>query len=79
MEQDIQYVQVSSGTEYSDTLLDSDIIHLSIVGTSIIVLSSAEAANNLFEKRSAVYSDRQALLPCLCMTLTVNQTSGAYG
>jgi hypothetical protein len=79
MEQDIQYVQVSSGAEYSDTPLDSDIIHLNVAGTSIIVLSSAEAVNDLFERRSAVYSDRQVLLPSLCMTLTVDQTSGAYG
>jgi hypothetical protein len=39
---------------------DSDIIHLNIAGTSIIVLSSTEAAMNLLEKRSAIYSDRQA-------------------
>ncbi len=39
---------------------DSDIIHLNVAGTSIIVLSSSEAAVNLLEKRSAIYSDRQA-------------------
>ncbi|KAJ6622291.1 cytochrome P450 [Mycena sp. CBHHK59/15] len=37
---------------------NSDIIHLNVVGTSIIVLSSAEAANDLLEKRSSLYSDR---------------------
>ncbi|KAJ7671061.1 cytochrome P450 [Mycena rosella] len=37
---------------------DSDIIHLNVAGTSIIVLSSAEAANDLLEKRSSIYSDR---------------------
>ena len=79
MEQDIQYVQVSSGTEYSDTPLDSDIIHLNVAGTSIIVLSSAEAANDVLQKRSAVYSDRRVLLPCFRLKLTVDQTSGAHG
>ncbi|CAK5284897.1 unnamed protein product, partial [Mycena citricolor] len=37
---------------------DSDIIHLSALGTSFVVLSSAEAVKELFEKRSAVYSSR---------------------
>jgi hypothetical protein len=37
---------------------DSDIIHLSIAGTSIIVLSSLAAAEDLLERRSAIYSDR---------------------
>ncbi|KAJ6471903.1 cytochrome P450 [Mycena sanguinolenta] len=36
----------------------SDIIHLNVAGTSIIVLSSAEATNDLLEKRSDRYSDR---------------------
>ncbi|KAF7371180.1 Cytochrome P450 [Mycena sanguinolenta] len=36
----------------------SDIIHLNAAGTSIIVLSSVEAANDLLEKRSNKYSDR---------------------
>ncbi|KAJ7256294.1 cytochrome P450 [Mycena rebaudengoi] len=40
---------------------DSDIIHLTAVGTSIIVLSSAEAINDLLEKRSSIYSDRSPL------------------
>ncbi|CAK5284685.1 unnamed protein product [Mycena citricolor] len=37
---------------------DSDIIHVSALGTSIVVLSSPEAVKELFEKRSAVYSSR---------------------
>ncbi|KAJ7857906.1 cytochrome P450 [Mycena leptocephala] len=40
---------------------NSDIIHLNVAGTSIIVISSAEAANDLLEKRSALYSDRPRL------------------
>ncbi|KAJ7823206.1 cytochrome P450 [Mycena olivaceomarginata] len=37
---------------------DSDIIHLDLAGTSVIVLSSFEATDALFEKRSSLYSDR---------------------
>ncbi|KAF8210955.1 cytochrome P450 [Mycena galopus ATCC 62051] len=40
---------------------NSDIIHLNVAGTSIIVISSAEAANDLLEKRSALYSDRPSM------------------
>ncbi|KAF7365872.1 Cytochrome P450 [Mycena venus] len=38
--------------------LNSDIIHLDAVGTSIIVLSSMEAIRDLFEQRSSLYSGR---------------------
>ncbi|KAJ7301348.1 cytochrome P450 [Mycena albidolilacea] len=40
---------------------DSDIIHLNLAGTSVIVLSSLEATDALLEKRSSLYSDRDAL------------------
>ncbi|KAJ7080682.1 cytochrome P450 [Mycena epipterygia] len=36
----------------------SDIIHLNLAGTSLIVLSSLEATDALLEKRSSKYSDR---------------------
>ncbi|KAJ7272927.1 cytochrome P450 [Mycena rebaudengoi] len=36
----------------------SDIIHLRVLGTSIIVISSAETAQELLSERSAIYSDR---------------------
>jgi hypothetical protein len=39
----------------------SDIIHLDLAGTPVIVLSSLEATNALFEKRSSINSDRQVL------------------
>ncbi|KAJ7690142.1 cytochrome P450 [Mycena rosella] len=39
---------------------DSDIIYLNAIGTSIVVLSSVEAAEDLLDKRSAIYSDRPA-------------------
>ncbi|KAF7326265.1 Cytochrome P450 [Mycena kentingensis (nom. inval.)] len=37
---------------------NSDILYLDVAGTSIIVLSSAEATADLLEKRSSVYSNR---------------------
>lgn len=38
--------------------LNSDIIYLRILGKDIIVLNSVQAASDLLEKRSALYSDR---------------------
>ncbi|KAJ7090364.1 cytochrome P450 [Mycena belliarum] len=40
---------------------NSDVLHLNVAGTSIIILSSAEAANELLEKRAGLYSDRARL------------------
>lgn len=38
--------------------LDSDIIHLNVAGTSIIVLDTSEAVTELLERRSSIYSGR---------------------
>ncbi|CUA69923.1 O-methylsterigmatocystin oxidoreductase [Rhizoctonia solani] len=38
--------------------LNSDIVYLNLFGHEIIVLNSSEAASDLLEKRSALYSDR---------------------
>ncbi|KAJ7765339.1 cytochrome P450 [Mycena metata] len=40
----------------------SDIIHLDVLGTSIVVLNSYNAAIDLLDKRSAIYSDRPRLV-----------------
>ncbi|KAJ7483509.1 cytochrome P450 [Mycena latifolia] len=40
---------------------NSDIIHVDVAGTSIVVLSSMEAVRELFDKRSSLYSDRPRL------------------
>lgn len=40
------------------SLVDSDIIHLNVAGTSIVVLDTLEVANELLDQRSAIYSDR---------------------
>ncbi|KAF9255647.1 cytochrome P450 [Marasmius fiardii PR-910] len=37
---------------------NSDIIYLNMFGTSVVVLNSIEAAQELFDKRSSIYSDR---------------------
>ena len=39
-------------------VLDSDLISLNIVGTPVVVINSAEAAIELLDKRSSIYSDR---------------------
>lgn len=59
------------GKEHSDIILrvrkrsrnaeldaDSDIIHLDVVGTSVVVLNSLEAISDLLDKRSSIYSSR---------------------
>ena len=39
-------------------VIGSDLIHFDVLGSHIVVVNSAKAANELFEKRSAIYSDR---------------------
>ncbi|KAF8259227.1 hypothetical protein EI94DRAFT_1535553, partial [Lactarius quietus] len=36
----------------------SDIIHVDVMGSHIIILNSMKSANELLEKRSSIYSDR---------------------
>ncbi|KAJ6574328.1 cytochrome P450 [Mycena capillaripes] len=43
---------------------NTDILHLNLAGTSVVILSSTETTEALFEKRSSIYSDR-ARLPML--------------
>ncbi|GJE86824.1 cytochrome P450 [Phanerochaete sordida] len=40
-----------------------DVLHLNIFGKSVVVLNSHEAANDLLDKRSAIYSDRPDFPP----------------
>ncbi|KAG8689240.1 hypothetical protein FRC08_011036, partial [Ceratobasidium sp. 394] len=42
--------------------LNSDIVSFTILGQTTVVLNSAAAANDLLEKRSAVYSDRPEMM-----------------
>ncbi|KAJ7454128.1 cytochrome P450 [Mycena latifolia] len=41
---------------------NSDILYLNMLGTSLIVLNSVQAAEDLLDKRSAIYSDRPSLV-----------------
>jgi hypothetical protein len=47
-------------------LLGSEIIHLNLFGTHVVVLNTAQAATELLDKRSLMYSDRCA---CDCSNL----------
>ena len=57
-------ITVSSHTATPNAILpvaaDSDIIHLDVLGDSIIVLNSLNVITELFDKRGAIYSDRYA-------------------
>jgi hypothetical protein len=53
----------------------SDIIHLNLAGTNLIVLSSFVATEALLEKRSAIYSDRYANLGD-CEHSDISESSG---
>ena len=44
-----------------ETIQLGDVIHLSALGQHTIILNSVEAAWDLLEKRSSVYSDRMEL------------------
>ncbi|KAJ7251338.1 hypothetical protein C8J57DRAFT_673067 [Mycena rebaudengoi] len=50
--------------------LASDIIHLSVAGKSIIILSSVDVGFDLLDQRSAIYSDRPR-------SIMVNELMGA--
>ncbi|KAI0299840.1 cytochrome P450 [Russula brevipes] len=39
----------------------SDVVHVDVFGTHIVVLNSVKAVNELLDKRSAIYSDRPAM------------------
>ena len=44
---------------YHDALIiTGDVFSLQVLGKTIVVVNSEKAANELFEKRSAIYSDR---------------------
>lgn len=41
-----------------DGVADTDILHLDMMGSHLIVLNSSEAAQDLPERRSTIYGDR---------------------
>ncbi|KAH9067504.1 cytochrome P450 [Lactarius vividus] len=40
----------------------SDVVHVDVLGTHMVIVNSAKAANELFDKRSSIYSDRPSLV-----------------
>ena len=40
------------------TYPDSEIVHLNLLGTHVVVVNTSSAATALFDKRSSIYSDR---------------------
>jgi len=50
------------------SVADTDILYLNVAGTPFIVLDTFEAATELLEKRSSIYSGRSLL--CLIVLIT---------
>lgn len=78
------WFSVIPGTDH--TLTDTDILHVPVLGTNIIVLDTPEAVTDLLEQRSSIYSDRYTYMyDCSRMTriLTIvfsfRQTEDADG
>lgn len=40
----------------------SDVVHVDVLGTHMVMVNSIKAANELFDKRSSIYSDRYLIL-----------------
>ncbi|KAJ7118811.1 cytochrome P450 [Mycena epipterygia] len=55
---------------------NSDILHLNVAGTSIIILSSLEAANDLLEKRASLYSDRHSRISNMAAKIVISIVYG---
>ena len=45
---------------YNIAAAGSDVVHVDALGTHLIIVNSAKAARELFERRSSLYSDRFA-------------------
>lgn len=39
-------------------ILGSDVVHVDVLGTHMVIVNSTRAAKELFDKRSSIYSDR---------------------
>ena len=51
-------VLVARFCELISTFVDSDVLHLKLLGAHNVILNSSEAISDLLDKRSAIYSDR---------------------
>jgi hypothetical protein len=70
----IQYVLDLYSLLQVDTPIDSSVIHLNLIGTHLMIVNSVEVAHELFDKRSAIYSDRvrNATFDICCCLAVVN-------
>ncbi|KIK58072.1 hypothetical protein GYMLUDRAFT_75124 [Collybiopsis luxurians FD-317 M1] len=57
----------------------SDVIYLNVAGTSLVILNSAEATNDLFVGRSQLYSDRPELTMKDLIGLELSVVFARYG
>ena len=54
----IQFVFATPHNIHLLCCTDSDIIHVNVLGTSIVILNSYDVAVSLLDKRSGIYSSR---------------------
>jgi FMN-dependent NADH-azoreductase len=54
----VSKIMVSLLQHYINRCPGSDIIHMELFGTHLVVLNSERASNDLLDKRSSIYSDR---------------------
>jgi len=47
--------------QFISSVIETDILYLNVAGTSLVVLDTSEAATELLEKRSSIYSGRSLL------------------
>jgi hypothetical protein len=50
------------------SVADTDILYLNVAGTPFVVLDTSEAATELLEKRSSIYSGRSLLFLIVLIT-----------
>lgn len=55
-----EYLRDSTLSYIAHFLIDSDIVHINLAGTHLIVLNSELAISDLFDKRSTIYQGRCA-------------------
>ena len=57
---------------------DTDILYLNVAGTSFVVLDTSEAAMELLEKRSSIYSSRSLLFLIILITWYSSRKQSAH-
>ena len=66
---------VVKSSSFFKSIQASDVIHLNLIGTHVLVVNSSDVAVELLDKRSAIYSDRvQCLNHSMCWIVTNRAT-----